>query len=306
GLDRSSEESHNLIPFHPDGVNARWGVRNLGEIEMWRPLTTVQTADYSLSFRQPITDWLTSTSSFGMQYYSREYDMMHSFGRRFTAPAIRSIAGAAEKDVTQTFIENKSFGRYVQQEIGINDRFFLTGAVRGDDNSAFGTEYDAAIYPKISGAWVISEEPFFNVPHINTFRLRAAWGKAGRQPETFAATTRFSSRTGPAGAPAVGPETLGNPELGPEVTSELELGFEVSALGERLSGEFTYFDQKTVDALTPFPLPPSAGFPGTQTVNIGRLDNWGLEGMLNWRAIQRPRLSIDLDLFATYTMNEIK
>src|SRR5690606_16132823 len=86
----------------------------------------------------------------------------------------------------------------------------------------------------------------------------------------------------------------------------LELGFEVSALGERLSGEFTYFDQKTVDALTPFPLPPSAGFPGTQTVNIGRLDNWGLEGMLNWRAIQRPRLSIDVDLFATYTMNEIK
>src|SRR5690606_5304933 len=116
----------------------RWGVRNLGEIEMWRPLTTVQTLDYSATFREQVTSRISSATSFGAQYYSREFDEVNAFGRVFAAPVIRSIAGASEKDVTQTFIQNKSVGMYVQQEVGINDRLFLTAAVRGDDNSAFG------------------------------------------------------------------------------------------------------------------------------------------------------------------------
>jgi TonB-dependent SusC/RagA subfamily outer membrane receptor len=34
------------------------------------------------------------------------------------------------------------------------NRLFLTGAVRGDDNSAFGKDYSAAYYPKVSASWV--------------------------------------------------------------------------------------------------------------------------------------------------------
>jgi outer membrane receptor for ferrienterochelin and colicin len=63
--------------------------------------------------------------------------------------------------VTQEFLQNKSLGVYVQQEMSLNDRMFFTLAVRGDDNSAFGSEFDAAIYPKASATWVISEEEFW-------------------------------------------------------------------------------------------------------------------------------------------------
>ena len=38
-----------------------------------------------------------------------------------------------------------------------------TGAIRGDDNSAFGEDFSAAYYPKLSASWVISEEPWFSV-----------------------------------------------------------------------------------------------------------------------------------------------
>ena len=306
GLDRSSEESYNLIPFDPLGTAARWGTRNLGEITMWRPLTTVQTLDYSASFKHQLTDWFAFTSSFGAQYYSREFDQLQAFGRFFAAPPIRSIAGAAETSITQNFEPNKSVGLYVQQELNFNDRMFFTAAVRGDDNSAFGTDYDAAIYPKFSGSWVVSDESFWNVDAINTLRLRAAWGKAGRQPATFAATTIYGKMTGPGGAPAVHPQTLGNPLLGPEVSSELELGFEVAAFNDRVGLDFTHFRQKTVDALTNFPLPPSSGFGGSTAVNIGRLDNWGYELSVNTRAVEQESFSLDVDFYGSYTMNEIK
>ena len=42
--------------------------------------------------------------------------------------------------------------------VGWRNRAFLTAAVRADDSSAFGVDFDAAIYPKLSGTWVVSEE----------------------------------------------------------------------------------------------------------------------------------------------------
>lgn len=52
----------------------------------------------------------------------------------------------------------------------------------GAGNSAFGAEYDAAIYPKLSAAWVISEEPFWPWGSVvNSLRLRTGAGRASTQ-----------------------------------------------------------------------------------------------------------------------------
>jgi outer membrane cobalamin receptor len=79
--------------------------------------------------------------------------------------------------------ENATVGAYVQQQFDWQQRLFLTGAVRADDNSAFGQDFDLVYYPKVSGAWVLSEEDFWNVDIVNQLRVRAAWGKAGQQPD---------------------------------------------------------------------------------------------------------------------------
>src|SRR5690606_41489438 len=119
-------------------------------------------------------------------------------------------------------------------------RLFLTAAARADDNSAFGADFNAAIYPKISGAWVISEEPFWNVPLLNSLRLRTALGQAGRQPATFDAITLFEPLPGRGGNPAMVPGTVGNPNVGPEVATELAAGIDYPLLNDRLSGEVPY------------------------------------------------------------------
>ncbi len=38
----------------------------------------------------------------------------------------------------------------------IRDRLFLTGALRSDQNSAFGTNFQRVYYPKVSLSWQIS------------------------------------------------------------------------------------------------------------------------------------------------------
>ena len=306
GIDRGEEESQTLFPRDVDGSSGPFGDASLGEVEIRRPINTQLTVDWSASARYSPVENFAFTTSVGAQYFTRELNRLQSVGYVFPAPAIRSISGATSTSATQSFSQNKTLGLFVQQEIGWNDRLFVTGAVRGDDASTFGADYDAAIYPKVSATWVVSEESFWNVGFINSLRLRGAWGKAGRQPSTFAGVTIFSPSVGPGGVAAVTPATRGNPNVGPEVSSEIEVGFDLALFDDRVSTEVTYYRQKTVDALVSVPLAPSDGFPGSQAANLGRLDNWGYEVSLNARLLEMGEWSFDLGGSFAYTMNEIK
>jgi TonB-linked SusC/RagA family outer membrane protein len=306
GLDRGEEESQSLFPRDIAGSSGPFGDASLGQVEILRPINTQVTVDWSASARYSPVESFALTTSVGVQYFTSELNRLQTVGYVFPAPAIRSIGGATSTAATQAFRQNKTLGLYVQQEIGWNDRVFITGAVRGDDASTFGADYDAAIYPKVSATWVVSEESFWNVGFINSLRLRGAWGKAGRQPDTFDAVTVFSPSVGPGGVAAVTPSQRGNPNVGPEVGSELEVGFDMALLDDRVSTEFTYFRQKTTDALVSVPLAPSDGFPGSQAANLGRLDNWGYEVGLNARVFEMGDWSFDLGGSFAYTMNEVK
>ena len=306
GIDRGEEESQTLFPRDIDGAAGPWGDASLGKVEILRPLNTQISFDYGASARYSPNDAFSLTTSVGVQYYASEFNRVVLNGIVFPVPSIRSIEGATETSATQTFRQQKSLGLYIQQEIGWNDRVFLTGAIRGDDSSTFGSGFDAAIYPKLSGTWVISEESFWNLDFINSLRLRSAWGKAGRQPQTFAAVTLFRPSIGSGSTPAITPQTFGNPDVGPEIGTEVEFGFDIALLDDRLSTEFTYYYQKITDALVSVPLAPSEGFPGSQAANLGQLDNWGYEVALNAQLYASDDWSVNLGFQLAYTMNEIK
>jgi hypothetical protein len=306
GFDRGEEESQTLFPRDVLGSAGPFGDASLGQVEILRPLSTQLTFDYGASARYSPMENFAFTTSVGVQYFTSEFNRVNLTGLVFPVPEIRSIDGATSKTAGQTFDQNKSLGLYAQQEIGWNDRVFITGAIRADDNSTFGADYDAAIYPKLSATWVVSEESFWNLDLINSLRVRSAWGKAGRQPGSFDAVTVFSPTIGPSGAAAVTPSQRGNPSVGPEVGTELEIGFDMALLDDRLSTEFTYFSQKTTDALVSVPNAPSDGFPGSQAANLGQLNNWGYEIGLNARVFETGDWAFDLGGSFSYTMNEIK
>ena len=309
GTDVLNEENSQLFPRR--AVPEEFGQLALGNLEIDRPRREYRTLDYAATATYGglpgLGENVQFTSSFGLQYYARTEEIVSGIGQVFPAPQITTLSGAASTSAGQTFVENKSVGMYVQQEMGWNDRLFLTAAVRGDDNSAFGADFDAAIYPKFSGTWVLSEEDFWGGldDYVSSFRLRSAWGKAGRQPDTFAGVTLYAPEPGPGGQPSVTPDVLGNPDLGPEVSSEIEVGFDAAFFDDRISAEFTYYNQKVKDALIDIPVAPTFGFPGAQTVNLGQLTNWGWELNMNGRVLDRTGFAWDLGLGVNSNENRI-
>src|SRR5690606_22347007 len=111
---------------------------------------------------------------------------------------------------------------------------------------------------------------------IEEFKLRTAYGHAGRAPGAFDAVRTW--RADPwRGQSAFVPENVGNPDLGPERTEEIELGFDASMMDGRVTLETTYYRQRTQDALFSVSQTPSLGFGGSQLENVGLIQNSGLE-----------------------------
>jgi TonB-linked SusC/RagA family outer membrane protein len=278
-----------------------------GQVQVQQPVTTNLTLDYAATVDYDLTEAWNFQTSVGGQFYVKRFEELENIGRAFASPLASTVnqTSIAQASIDYEFIENRSLGLYVQEQVAWNQRLFVTGAVRFDDNSAFGADFEALIYPKVSAAWVLSEEEFFDIDLINSLRLRTAWGQAGRQPDVFAKTNVWGVIPGVGGSTALSPVSPGNPEIGPEVSTELEVGFDVALLDERISGEFTYYRQKNEDALLEQTLAPNLGFPGAVQRNVGRIDNWGWEALLSARIAEGDSWALDLALNADHTDNEV-
>ncbi|HUF76633.1 MAG TPA: TonB-dependent receptor, partial [Longimicrobiales bacterium] len=301
GIDRSSSIDNEFIPGRADFPNAPFG-----SLEYGRPMREFVTFDYSVSGTYNVTESFGTRTSVGAQYYTRFSESVVNSGTDFPTEVqtVISQTELATRDVSFSSIEEKTLGFYVEEQLSWEDRIFVTGAMRGDDNSAFGANFELQYYPKVSASWVVSEEAFWNVGFMNSFRLRGAWGKSGRQPGTFASQTLYGTRIGPNGNGLI-PTTAGNPDIGPEVSTELEVGFDAAFLDDRLSGTFSWYTTKTEDMLVTQSLAPSIGLPANRDANLGELKNWGWEAQLNARVFESPTVAFDLAIGADNTQNEI-
>jgi TonB-linked SusC/RagA family outer membrane protein len=254
------------------------------------------------------TPSLRSTTTVGLQYLRDQLQGNRASGRKLVAGS-NSLGGVVIPAVNEVNDEAKTFGAFIEEQLGWNDRVFFTAAVRGDDNSAFGKDFDFIAYPKVGASWVISDERFFPSGRVlSSLRLRAAYGRSGLQPGTTDAQQFFN----PVAVTAAGVDVpgftignLGNQNLKPEKAREVELGFEAGLLNERGSLEFTFYDKKSTDALIAVTLAPSLGGPTTQFFNLGEVNNKGVEVSLGMRVLNRANLSFDLDASAWSNRNRL-
>ena len=72
-----------------------------------------------------------------------------------------------------------------------------------------------------------------------------------------------------------------------------KLGFE-TGLFNRLTMSFTYFNKRTTDEIVSQSVAPSSGFPGSKLVNLGEVQNKGIELEGTLKALDRRSVSWDI------------
>jgi TonB-linked SusC/RagA family outer membrane protein len=311
GTDFTQEKNEELLPYLTnDTLRYFWGQFADGWKYQNRREIVFNTYDYNGTIQLDVTSRLNSATTVGVQYYTKHFSGITAEGDFFPAPGLETISSAATKPVASDgYLDNNTLGFYAQQQFGWQDRLFVTGAVRVDNNSAFGADIKWVTYPKASLSWVVNEEPFFRAhgpAFINTLKLRAAYGESGQQPDVFTALRTFTPVPGPNGTPALTPGLLGNPSLGPERGKELELGFEAGLWNDRVGVDFTFYNTHTKDAILLRGVAPSTGFGGgSQYVNAGEILNRGVEALVKAQLVSGRDYGWDVSLNLSHNTGKV-
>ena len=253
--------------------------------------------------------WLVSRSTVGTQWVFGSFNR-NGAGASNLTPGASTVSGGATQFTDASNSNNKTLGVFAEEQIAIRDLLFLTTALRSDQNSAFGTSFQRVFYPKFSASYVISEEKWFpRVKYLDQLRLRAAFGASGVQPGATDALRYFSPTTTNVALidqPGVIYSSPGNDVLKPERATEFEGGFDAALLDRRLNVEVTYYSKLTKDALVGAVVPPTLGSGNaSQRVNLGSVQNTGLEVLFNVKAVDTRKFGWDATLALSSNSNKL-
>jgi TonB-linked SusC/RagA family outer membrane protein len=301
GTDLSMEDNPETVPYITnDTVAYFWGAYAKGYRYHNQHQATYNTYDYTGSLNFSPTNALSSKTSLGVQYYQRKDQFIQGEGDFFPAPGLETIGAAGTKvGLTDGWSGNNTLGYYAQEQVGWKDRLYFTAAARVDNNSSFGKDVKWVGYPKASISYVAHEEPrirAFLPDVVTSLRLRAAYGSSGQQPALNTALQTLTPVAGPNGQGILTPSSLGNQDLKPERVDGLELGFETGLFSDRFGVDFTYYHDRSNDAILSRGVAPSSGFGSSnQFFNAGQITKQGVELALKGQIVNQRDYGWDVN-----------
>ena len=173
------------------------------------------------------------------------------------------------------------------------NRYLIQANCRWDGSSRFAKKYRWGMFPSISGAWVLSEEPFFNIGNeaISFMKVRVSYGTLGNERignypyQSLISTGRglFVNSKGEAVEEMTAAQrnyVIEN--ISWETTYSIDAGLDLYFLNNRLSLTADYYNKKTKDMLLALEIPDYVGY-GNPEKNTGDMYTNGFELTLGWK-----------------------
>ena len=194
---------------------------------------------------------------------------------------------------------------------GYNNKYFLefNAGYNGSEQFAKGHRY--GFFPAVSGAWLISNEDFFdNSRTINMLKLRGSYGLVGNDQISgrrflYLDDIRVVDRaySGSLGrGTSVQVNLLGNSALQWEVARKMNIGLELSLLKNSLNVTFDIFSERRDNILRNRGAIPDLNGLSSSTLppaNIGIINNKGFEVELGYK----KQLSKDWSFLANFNLS---
>lgn len=202
--------------------------------------------------------------------------------------------------------ENYSLLSYFSRlNYSLSDKYFVSGSIRSDGSSRFGTESRWGNFWSVSGAWLLSEEKFLQHTAFDFLKLRGSYGTNGNLPPTYYASLGFFTTAGRAYASESGLSygQLGNPKLSWELSENANVGLDARLFND-LDITIEYFNKKTDNLLLNIPVSSTTGFT-SQLQNYGEMKNAGWEFSVKYRVADKKNFRWDTRLNATMLQNKI-
>lgn len=220
--------------------------------------------------------------------------------------------GLANRDgYSGDFVEHKITSLFGRLNYSFKDKYLLTGIIRRDGSTKFGSNKKYGVFPSFSAGWNVHREDFFhNISAINTLKIRGGYGVVGNDAMAdfrylSLVVGGFNYSIGNSGAVTTGyaPETLDNPNLGWEETRSADVGFDAVFL-DNFNVSFDWFNKKTVGILRPVVIPGYVGVSSDPWDNVADMKNSGIELELGYKK-SFGDFNVSVQANGSYLKNEV-
>ena len=197
-------------------------------------------------------------------------------------------------DVFSYANSNKLVAFFGRANVNVNENYFVSVSARYEGSSRFGQNNKWGIFPAASAGVTLSN--LVDIPAVNTLKLRVSYGITGNQPnQSYISLQRFG-RTGSffyngAYGPSYGPISNPNPDLAWETKEEIDFGADFNMLDNRLTGTIDYYVRNTRDLILGVNVPVPPNLFGSTILNIGEVQNSGIEVALSYAIMTKPEFS---------------
>lgn len=205
------------------------------------------------------------------------------------------------------------FGR---MQYDFKGKYLLSGMIRRDASTKFGTGNKVGYFPSFTAGWVISDEGFFGEDKkINFMKLRASYGTLGNDQIPNNGYVSLLSGEGTYvfdGSLVNGTATgqIANPDLKWEEARKFDVGLDLKLFNNKVSIVTDYFIDTRKDLLIPnIPVSGITGnyAPGASapTVNAGTVRNSGLEFSVDYKNEFSKNFNMSVGYNVTFLQNEV-
>lgn len=243
----------------------------------------------------------------GMSYLQNDFSTTEVSGELFPSDIIKKLVAAASTTFGNSTAQRYTFLSYFgRANYAYKDKYLASVSLRSDGSSRFGPNNRYGAFPAASLGWVISQEDFLkDNKTLNFLKLRVSYGTTGNAEIGENRYLTLLQPTSYPQLPGYRPKQMGNPDLKWEKTKQFDVGMEFGLFDNRLSGEVDYYNKQTSDLLLQANLPYTTGY-DFQYLNIGKMENKGVEILLNSLNINSRNFKWNTSLNVAYNKNRVK
>lgn len=229
--------------------------------------------------------------SAGWEVNTSTYDNVSAHYRGFPSGQFHSLNYANEiyKKPTKSEGTSRMVSMLATANYTWNNIYLLDLSVRFDGSSEFGANQRwAPFFSTGAGVNIHNYDFLKGSKYINKLKLRGSYGRTGKVnfPD-YAAQTVYEPLFDEWYATGYGAVlmALGNKDLTWEKTDKYDFGIETQLFNERLTIDFDYYYEKTIDLVNDVSLSNTSGF-STYKNNMGEVENKGFELTARYDAIK--------------------
>lgn len=228
-------------------------------------------------------------------------------------PSLTELNAALATNQTNN---GSSFGEGLRSFIGrlnysVNEKYLFEANVRYDGSSKFLPGSQFGLFPSVAVGWRFTEEQFLSFMKEILFsgKIRASVGKLGNnsgvgryeQKDTYQLSNYILDGKLVKGFSAT---KIINPEFSWEETKVTNIGLDLTFLDGKLTSEIDFYNRLTTDMIRPSQLSSLLSGYNAPRVNIGELQNRGIEINFTWNSkIGKVNYGVNLNL--SYNNNKL-